>query len=425
MDGEVLGEAMSLCPSCMRQIPGRYVRHGSQVLMEKSCPDCGESSAVVWNGFEDFSQWYLDLGESAADCDLFGCCEQEAAFALVEVTSKCDSACSVCYAHDDSCQVAPGNVSFSKICRQIDAIADIGNPILQISGGEPTVRDDLPDIIEHAKSNGLDAIQLNTNGKRIASDLDYLLELRDAGLTFVFMGFDGLDDGIYLRLRNERLLEAKLAAIENCAEAEVGVVLVPTIVRGVNDSQIGSIIRFALEKSPVVRGVHFQPAALMGRTGFAELASPVDHFTLDELMEAIYSQAPDLVRRGDLAPSHCDHPMCGFHASYIKAPDGTLAGPLKREDSGASTVVSARANRDFISKRWTYTRPKPGSDKLDISTMGGFLERVKTHSFTISAMAFLDATNMDSNRIRRCSLHVIADDRGLIPFCLRYATPLR
>ena len=89
--------------------------------------------------------------------------------------------------------------------------------------------------------------------------------LAEAGLSFVFMQFDGTEDAIYEKLRGRPLLAEKQAAIKACSDELLGVTLVPTIVPGVNDQNIGEILNFGLSNSPAVRGVHFQPVSYFGR----------------------------------------------------------------------------------------------------------------------------------------------------------------
>lgn len=206
--------------------------------------------------------------------------------------------------------------------RWIDDLTDPGNTLLQLSGGEPTVRDDLPAIVAYAKRAGCKYVQLNSNGVRLAEDEAFVRKLADAGLSFVFMQFDGVTDQVYEALRRQPMLDIKKRAIENCGKYGIGVTLVPVIVPGVNVDQIGAIIRFAVERSPVVRGVHFQPVSYFGRV--PELPKDEDRFTLDELMAEAVAQSGGLFAMENLAPSCCDHPMCGFHGDFIVMPDGTL-----------------------------------------------------------------------------------------------------
>ena len=127
------------------------------------------------------------------------------------------------------------------------------------------MRNDLPQIIALARRLGFDHIQVNTNGIRLAQDFDFTKSLKESGITNFFLQFDGLTDNVYRQLRGASLLSTKLKAIEVCAEMKIALVLVPTVVKGVNDNQIGDLIHFAQKWMPAVKGVHFQPMTYLGR----------------------------------------------------------------------------------------------------------------------------------------------------------------
>jgi uncharacterized radical SAM superfamily Fe-S cluster-containing enzyme len=181
-----------------------------------------------------------------------------------------------------------------KITRLLErAMAAVGPSNLQLSGGEPTLRDDLPEIVEVARRIGYSFIQINTNGLRLASDKEYLRRLQAAGLSSVFLQFDGVDDEIYRSLRGRALLDQKLGAVKNCGETGLGVVLVPTLVRGVNTGSVGAIVRQALQLAPTVRGIHFQPVSYFGR--FPEKRGEEGRLTLPELMRCLEEQTEGLI----------------------------------------------------------------------------------------------------------------------------------
>ena len=296
----------------------------------------------------------------------------------------------------------------------IFAKARPGKPLLQLSGGEPTLRDDLPELVRYIRERGGRWVQLNTNGLRLAEDPAYVRALAEAGLGIVFLQFDGTDDAVYETLRGRPLLDVKYRAIENCGRAGLGVTLVPTVVRGVNDNQVGHILREAAFLSPVVRGVHFQPVSFFGR--IPGLPAQDSRYTLDELIAALTEQAG--IPAEAILPSRCDHPACGLHAAFSVGDDLTLT-PLLRQSANRGQS-SADRNRAFIAGHWSAARAEteaaPGS-------LDEFLNEVGRRSFTVTAMAFQDAGNLDAERLQRCSLHVYEGGR-LLPFCARYLTPL-
>jgi uncharacterized radical SAM superfamily Fe-S cluster-containing enzyme len=303
-----------------------------------------------------------------------------------------------------------------------------GKTFVQLSGGEPTVRDDLPEIVRTAKRLGCKYIQLNSNGIRLAEDENFVRALASAGLSFVFMQFDGTNDFVYKRLRGRPLLDVKKRAMDNCAKHGLGVVLVPTIVKGVNTDGIGETIRFAASRSPSVRGVHFQPVCFLGRTPIG--AGPEMRFTLDELICEIKSQTPDLPANTVFSPSSCDHPLCGFHSDFVVLEEGrlySLSRAARKAESCCDGADYAGKNREFIGSRWSGHHPVfcGGHGAAgEIEDMEYFAQRAKTHSFTVTAMAFQDAWNMDLERLRSCSLHVFKSGQ-MVPFCANYLTPAK
>ena len=344
------------------------------------------------------------------------------------------------------CGAGRGQGSVLRHGKTLDYLTEPGKTLLQLSGGEPTVRDDLPEIVAYAKQVGCKYVQLNSNGLRLAEDEVFVKRLADAGLSFVFMQFDGVDDAVYEKLRRRPMLEVKKRAIEQCGRYGIGVTLVPVLVPGVNTEQIGDIIRFAIQRSPYVRGVHFQPVSYFGR--IPELPADDDRYTLDELLEAVVSQSGGLIKEEQIAPSCCDHPMCGFHGDFIVMPGDKLmpltnySGKTETEPEGEGCCCGpdpAEKNREFVGRRWERRdleetcccgekEPESeacccGEESVDITNMEDFLKRAKSHGFTITSMAFQDAGNLDIERLRQCSLHVYKDGKK-IPFCAYYLSPM-
>jgi Predicted Fe-S oxidoreductases len=254
-----------------------------------------------------------------------------------------------------------------------------------------------PGLSRRPREAGCRHVQLNTNGVRLAEDEEYVRTLAEAGLSFVFLQFDGTGDDVYRALRGRDLLDVKLRAIDNCARFNLGVVLVPTLVPGINTGEIGNIIRFAVSRTPAVRGVHFQPVSHFGR--IPALPSDSMRFTLDELLAAIEEQAGDLVPKNSIIPSRCNHPLCGFHADYVVTSGGRLH-PLHREGGQCcGKIVSADQNRSFIATKWERPEPPKSASRndgdgekgccaADLKSFDGFLLFARRYSFTLTAMAF-------------------------------------
>jgi hypothetical protein len=188
--------------------------------------------------------------------------------AFIEVTHRCNLDCWICYADSGRRNRIP-DPSAEQIVRIMKAFRDKQSPPpkrLQLSGGEPTIRDDLPDLVRHAVKLGFEEIGLNTNGIRLAQDIDLCKELIKSGVNKISLQFDGVDDATYRAIRRVDLYRYKLQVIENVRKIGRGVVqLVCAVAKGVNDHEIPGILDFAADNADVVSGISFLPVALCGR----------------------------------------------------------------------------------------------------------------------------------------------------------------
>lgn len=418
----------SVCPVCLKRIPANHVLIDDNVYLQKRCPEHGSFSTVIWRQRVDIAQWIGNLPETGAieisKCpEACGLCPehlQDTCCVLLEVTSRCNLNCRYCFA-DSRDDIDP---SFEQIRDWLGQLAIPGKTLVQLSGGEPTVRQDLPEIISEARLAGCQYVQLNSNGIRLAKERQYVQALAEAGLSFVFMQFDGTNDRIYRKLRGKSLFDLKQQAIENCAAFNIGVALVPMLVPRVNTDNIGDILRFAISKSPAVRGVHFQPVSYFGRS--PQLPGDEMRFTLDQLLYEIEKQTKGLITMESFLPSHYNHPLCSFHGDFVVLPNELVS--LSQPDSDATQCCCksglAEKKREFVARRWQRQKQSEESrsccpSETDMQDLDAFLKRVKSHGFTITAMAFQDAGNLDLERLRRCSLHVF-DEGRFVPFCAHY-----
>ena len=451
MDKAYADETESICPVCLRRIKAARVSQGADVFLLKECKEHGSFKTVIWRGEPVMNEWrrpketvhpYLRYGTVEKGCPFdCGLCEvhrQLPCSVLLEVTDRCNLRCPVCFA--DSGYGAAEEPSLGEIAGLLKrAIAAVGPSNLQLSGGEPTLRDDLPEIIEVAQRVGYSFIQVNSNGIRLASEKNFARRLRKAGLSSVFLQFDGIDDAVYRALRGRALFDRKLRAIKNCGEAGLGVVLVPTIVREVNSGSVGAILRQALQLTPTVRGIHFQPISYFGR--YPVRNGDEGRFTLPELMRCLEEQTGGLVKATDFSPPGCEHALCSFHASYMHSAEGKLRLLAGRQGDGCCSgnlgAGGVRKTVETVSRRWTLPPivplskclpmlgDRPCCDQGDpvasrdegILDLDLFLQEAAARSFTISAMAFQDADNLDLERLKGCCISVISGDGKLVPFC--------
>jgi hypothetical protein len=437
----------SVCPVCLNRIPAERVSSGERVDLVKTCPEHGTFRAIVWNGRPAFGEWRRPKTPAVLrpvfhetqrgcpfDCGLCREHRQRSCTVLLEVTRRCNLNCSVCFAGSRP-QDAP-DPDLSEIRNWVRTAWNLApGSNIQLSGGEPTVRDDLPDIVAAGREAGFGFVQLNTNGIRLAGDGRYVKALKEAGLASVFMQFDGTDDAVNVQLRGRPLANVKRRAIDACADHGIGVVLVPTLVPGVNTGRIGSLLQMAVGLSPTVRGVHFQPISYFGR--YPQPLDGAARITLPELMAAVERQSAGMFRVADFQPPGCENARCSFHADYIVLPDGGVQRlHPARPPSGCCAPIPAEAGAQraiaHVSRQWAAPDPRPVDpapkaaatfDRRSVSPGGtpmrldDFLERARTHVFTLSAMAFQDAWTLDLERVRDCCIHVLDPTCGLVPFC--------
>jgi 7,8-dihydro-6-hydroxymethylpterin dimethyltransferase len=433
VDMENCSETQSLCPVCLERIAAVRLRDGADVRLRKTCPAHGRFEAVLWRGEPSYEGWDrpkspwhpprpaigVDKG-CPFDCGLCPDHRQQTCTALVEVTGRCNLSCAFCFARSGNGSSDP-DPGMEVIRSWYESLRLNGIQCnVQLSGGEPTMRDDLPEIVAMGRSMGFDFIQLNTNGLRLAAEPGYGERLKEAGLASVFLQFDGTTEEIHRRLRGKPILEAKQAAIRQCERHGIGVVLVPTVVPGVNDHELGQIVRFALDHMPAVRGVHFQPVSYFGR--YPRQPSDADRITIPEIVRNLELQTAGVVKTHDFIPPGCENAHCSFHGTFVLMADGELRSfshhPSEPCSCGASCAAEgAEKTRRFVSRQWAPPREGTCCEPGSLGYWDVILERARTHTLSISGMAFQDVWNIDLERVKDCCIHVVARDGRLVPFC--------
>jgi len=448
----------SVCAVCGKAIPARYIRVAERTYIEKHCPEHGDSRALAAESATDFEAWFASAsinvppripvtsgsketfsdGTLNTDCPAHcGPCENHlmtACCVLINVTSRCNQRCPYCFADSGDRPSSSGgdDPAVSEISQWLDRLIELGEERkfnIQISGGEPTVRSDLPEIIRICVDKGFEYIQLNTNGRKLAESAAYAKTLKDAGLSTVFLQFDGTDDAIYKRLRGEPLFAVKKAAIANCAAAGLPVTLVPTVLKDVNLYSVGDIIGFMLDNLHVVKGAHFQPASFFGRRPDArnESGDFDGRVTMFAVMEEIERQTKGAIRKRDLKPISTGHPLCCFCATFMRERDGKIS--VLESDKGdcccaPDTLGIIRRDRDFVLNKWEVAAAGENTTNADAGASMDFdaaIAWLQRNMFTISGMAFMDSTNLDADRLRRCRVQVFAEGEYLVPFCAYYS----
>ncbi len=211
----------------------------------------------------------------------------------VDLTNRCNMMC-------DPCFMDANQVGFVHELSMEDVKEILDNAIsikprrqmsVQYSGGEPTLSPYFLESIRYARKVGYNSVQAATNGIEFAKSKEFCREAAEAGLRFVYLQFDGIGNDANSHRQIGNLFDVKLRAINNLHEAGVDIVLVTTLVNGVNNDQVGSIIRFALENPKKVSFVSFQPVSFTGRDEhITEQRRLQQRYTLSHLAQDVQKQ---------------------------------------------------------------------------------------------------------------------------------------
>jgi uncharacterized radical SAM superfamily Fe-S cluster-containing enzyme len=408
-----LESTTSLCPDCLERSPGHYRRRDGEVYLRRTCEEHGTTTRKVW-GSVDHWEWAGDLGP---EFDLDGDAEftvenDHACLAVVEVTTDCNLSCSFCFASS-----GPGgeHLPTEAVVDRLETVKAGGEPRpIQFSGGEPTVREDLPELVETAHEMGFTHIQVNTNGVKLAHQDGYADRLATAGVTAVYLQFDGLEAETYEEIRDVAIAEEKHAAVENCRQAGLSVVLVPTVVPDTNDHEMGAIVRFALENLDVVESVNFQPVA-----GFGRYEDHGGRYAMDEAARALADQLEPVDAR-DFLPIPCCSSYCQMATVLMPDDDGPVPLTAFVDESTFDDLSGLVDESDWM-ELLASTKAGKQSACDTAGCCGGevppaageLLDRTLPVSFT----GFMDAAAADAGRLSNCCVSVPTPDGELVPFC--------
>lgn len=460
----LLGMTQSLCPECLALVPAKIIARGPRVYFRKRCPTHGVREDFVCSDVRHYDRMEFSLpGKVPAqfgtepekgcpfDCGLCTEHEQHTCVGLVEITTLCNLHCPMCFASS-----GPGgtHLTFEECRRSIDRLVAVeGRPeVLQLSGGEPTIHPEFLRILEYGCAQPIDIVMINTNGIRLAHDsilLGAIARLRHR--VEVYLQFDGFADATSRALRGESLVETKLRAIEALGEHGIRTTLVCTLQPGVNDHEVGAIVKFGLER-PWITGISLQPATYSGRH---VLPSDLERrMTIPDVIRATVEQTDGLFREDDFLPLPCAHPNCHSLTYVYRA--GGHAVPLSR-------FIDARNHLDILANGILFTRQRahqlidqylgklgccggdcgpatvPGRGTLEVidgtpadpppgaaisfQVAREFFARAQAEQLTqadvfrITITAFLDAYNFDVRRVMKCCIHHVLPSGHVIPFC--------
>jgi len=457
----------TVCPHCFAErkrrsdepdtfLDGMLVTHDGSVWMRRFCPFHGETESLyeedaeIWRARGGWGTPTLEVVPDREDnfkgfpegyqAGLPASHGQHTCILLLNVTENCNYSCPACYAsalEPGTAAESPLLPSLERVLRTVDTmlVRERGKlAVVMVSGGEPTVRKDLEELIDRLLERNITRVMLNTNGRRIARDdrfVKYLQKRRER--IEVYLQFDGFRSETHRRLRGEDVGEEKLHALQRLNQAGIFTTLVSTIAKGVNEDEVGDILQLGLD-TPRCAGLMIQPMFGSGRT---PVYDPNNRATPTGILKRMSEQTKGLIDWTDFIPLPCSHKDCCDISYLVQTKDGWKSlpnligrGELKNWIHMVANTISFDSASELVKelvKSGVHQRIFTEQDKLtplqlavDILRMcdcipgladlvlrpSESLEKMAEKTFRVSVKMFMDAHTFHDARIRQCCIHV-------------------
>ena len=422
-------ETRSICPDCNKILPAAVYERDGKIWISKTCPDHGEieelyfGSADMYYKFAKFSHngkgienpnVPLEKCACPTNCGLCTSHLSHSGLTNLVITNRCDLTCWYCFFYakkgvEGAYVYEPTQEKIREMVKVLRAERPVPGNAIQITGGEPTLRNDLEDIVRICREEGVEHIQLNSNGINMALDPTTARRVRLAGVNTVYMSFDGVTP----RTNPKNHWEAPMA-IQNCREAKLGVVLVPTVIKTINDHELGGLIRFGQRNMDVVHAVNFQPVSLTGRLSKSEREKY--RITIPDCIERIEEQTNGEVTMDSWFPVPSCVPITHFVEALTKRPRYELsihfacgAGTYVFKDGDKlvpiASFVDLEGMLEYLEEK--ADELKAGANKYLViakvlAKMGTFIDRSKQpKGLALSKLLFNALVKNDYNALRR------------------------
>ncbi|WP_297459252.1 tetraether lipid synthase Tes [Thermococcus sp.] len=463
----------SICPETRRIVPALVWEKDGNVWITKKCPE-GMITDVYYESVEQyyrFQKWRFDFKLKSVnventgvncplDCGLCARHRSHTSLLNIVLTNRCNLSCWYCffYAKEGQPIYEPTLEQIRMMLRNAKKEYPIGANAVQLTGGEPTLREDLIEIIKIAREEGYDHVQLNTDGIKLAFEPDLVKKIREAGTNTLYMSYDGMTPQTNWKNHWEVPL-----IFENVRKAGgPGIVLVPTTIRNVNDHELGAIINFGLNHLDIVRGVNFQPISQVGRVPRKERQR--FRITIPGTARRIEEQTNGAIAMDDWYPI----PIAGHIARFFEAFTGSRYYMTSHYCCGAATYVFLdRENKrvvpisrfldvegfvEYLESKAEEIEKWKSMGKLKKLKLGAeifmkfrsfyddkyapkglkVLDLIKNafmygnydalgqfhrNALFLGMMHFMDEYNYDVERVERCVIHYAMPDGRIVPFC--------
>jgi len=465
---KVLGKTESVCPICFQEkkinkIDAQLFEEKGKIWMLKRCPTHGSFEEMYFGDEDVYNRWmtHKETGHPVPeiktslfnDPPLYEVHVSQPVLTNLMITNRCNvrGADSSLNAWHAGYIYEPSIRQLNELIQQAKGGTPPGSYAIQITGGEPTLRNDLFEILSNAKKIGFSHVQIQTNGITLAEDVEYCQRLKDAGIDTIYMSFDGVT------LETNPLISYHKKALENLRNVNLNVVLVPVLIGGKNVHESGKIVRFALDNINVVRGVHFLPLTFCGQiTNTNNDERQRQRVDFIQMITGIEQEFAGMISRDDFYPIPIMDPLLQLLEMTTKEPQVRFtAHPC----CGGSTFLYMKDGKPLPIARFLnvetilqfindHKKKKGPMLRLRLlyaftKSIDSFVEKEKTpHGFDLKQIAretatigsqyamrefyhktlfvgsmwYQDVWNLDIDQLQRCVVHYTTPE-GIVPYC--------
>jgi cyclic pyranopterin phosphate synthase len=318
----------------------------------------------------------------------------------VSVTDRCNFRCPYCMPREvfgEAHRFLPKSdvLSFEEITRVVSVLCEIGVRKVRLTGGEPLLRRDLPELVRHlAAVSALEDLAMTTNGLLLATSAQ---ALKDAGLHRVTVSLDALDDHLFRRLSGtDRPVDHVLGGIRAARRAGLPVKINCVIQRGLNEDQVLPLAEWCRDEGYTLRFIEYMDVGNHNRwhaasvVPAAEIRARLEGFyPLEVVRAAIRGEVARRYRYADGSGevgfvTSISEPFCrDCHRARLTA-DGKLVTCLFAENGAdlrglLRSGADERALSQFVAQVWgqredRYSELRAAAEprkKIEMSYLGG------------------------------------------------------
>lgn len=449
------GMTVSVCPTCHRVIPANLLEKDGRIYMSKSCPDHGRWKSIIASD----AAWYHAAQRHTspslmlrkyqtetkdgcpADCGVCPEHQQNNSVPVIEITNHCNLDCPICFADNRHDYM----MSAEELERCLDVLdeSDSDVDLLVLSGGEPTAHPDLIDLIGRCyRRPRVPRVGIATNGILIGKKDALARALADAG-AYVLFQLDSLDPRKNTVLRGDEMTAYREATLEKLEKYGVRTSILMTVIGGVNDDEIGDLLRLTLSK-PWILGFEVQTMSYTGAGGRQVKFDPMTRVTGTDLIHRAEEQSGGVVRLGDFIPMPHPHPNCVAITYVLMLVDGTplpflrfTPPELYRKAIAGEFVAEPKDEhesflRDIIDHVFSHAGEVEKADAV-MATLRRLLcelypeGRTTTRAERVALVQryvknvflhnYMDDHSLDAGVLRKCTSMQIIPDGRMIPQC--------